>query len=157
MKHRLRRAARSSAAALFLLTFVLWIGSALFAVQWNDSQWFALADEGRLIVGRQIFNERGLRFRAVGSPRLRLHFGNRPPDFSWYQSATPLWFPMALFAAFWAFLRRPRRRWACRWCDYDLRATPGRCPECGNVNDATELGRAPPNPGKPPSSHARAG
>jgi hypothetical protein len=55
----------------------------------------------------------------------------------------PLWFPAVLCAlapAAWAVRRRrdrrARRRVAanlCPACGYDLRATPGRCPECGTV------------------------
>jgi hypothetical protein len=60
----------------------------------------------------------------------------------------PLWFPFAAGAALPAlrlvrFLRRRgrRRAGACLICGYDLRATPGRCPECGET--ATELGTSP--------------
>jgi hypothetical protein len=57
---------------------------------------------------------------------------------SWHV-AFPLWAPAALFAALplvracRSMLRRRRlnRPGVCSKCGYDLRATPGRCPECG--------------------------
>jgi hypothetical protein len=55
----------------------------------------------------------------------------------------PYWFPAVLFAAApaawcWRRYRRGGRVVAglCSRCGYDLRATPGRCPECGAVPTA---------------------
>ena len=53
--------------------------------------------------------------------------------------AVPLWHLFLLFAAYptLAFIRGPLRRYRrrkrglCVGCGYDLRGSPGRCPECG--------------------------
>ncbi len=45
----------------------------------------------------------------------------------------PLWMPLALSALAAALTRRPPRLPGhCPACQYDLRSTPGACPECGH-------------------------
>jgi hypothetical protein len=68
--------------------------------------------------------------RGVKTPGLR-----RRED--WY---VPFWAPCALAAVpgllvirRWYLLRRRIGKGLCPACGYDLRATPGRCPECGNT------------------------
>lgn len=62
-----------------------------------------------------------------------------PNYYSW-NFRLPMWVPTALAAllpAAWLSLRSRRLRWhrasrgLCANCGYDLRASPGRCPECG--------------------------
>jgi hypothetical protein len=62
------------------------------------------------------------------------------------RATLPCWFLVGLFAAL--PLRRARSLWKqwrrraglCATCGYDLRATPHRCPECGNVTAALAAG-----------------
>ena len=58
------------------------------------------------------------------------------------QVTVPHWLPTGVLAlsswvALRSALRRRRRERAglCARCGYDLRATPGRCPECGSVSE----------------------
>jgi 4-amino-4-deoxy-L-arabinose transferase-like glycosyltransferase len=68
----------------------------------------------------------------------------------------PAWLPVIAFAiapllALWRFIRKRRRhlRGHCPNCNYDLRATPERCPECGAVPVARLLsGRIDVAPGR---------
>jgi hypothetical protein len=60
----------------------------------------------------------------------------------WTAVGVPLWFPLVVFgvlptARVRALARRRRHRSSglCPSCGYDLRATPGRCPECGRPPD----------------------
>src|SRR5688500_6586060 len=80
---------------------------------------------------------------AAGRPATRWGFGHdsvRDPVFRWVEIVFPFWLPTALFAALplargaLSVHRRLRvREGHCTHCGYDLRATPGRCPECGKI------------------------
>jgi len=91
----------------------------------------------------------GLNWLHLPAPTSRskpnLHLGvawelETHPDAYWFRFMFPIWWISAVSAALplmWVVhLRKHRWRVAqsvCAHCGYDLRATPGRCPECGNV------------------------
>lgn len=83
-------------------------------------------------------------FRSGGTPPEWFHFAgflfrrqstatDDPPS---TVVGLPLWAPAAVMAVLPTIvllrrLRRTHRDSTCQMCGYDLRATPGRCPECG--------------------------
>src|SRR5688500_13717536 len=93
---------------------------------------------GVVISGRRLL---GFGFSSIASPP----YLNRPTDVDRSWSVTVPWAAVALLfgaapgargvSRLRLALRRRRQRRAglCRRCGYDLRATPGRCPECGTV------------------------
>jgi hypothetical protein len=127
---------------------------------WSSTNWFYL-NPGRLIWSRSVLTRtvqnpgpppgRPQWARYQVSPKdgrggdgwlwLQLESGQWPSG-PWHMIALPLWFPTVLFGALpagaameFVRVRRRRRAGACLACGYDLRETPGRCPECGTCGE----------------------
>ncbi|HEY7115019.1 MAG TPA: hypothetical protein VH475_00445 [Tepidisphaeraceae bacterium] len=86
----------------------------------------------KLLAGRVEYEKR---FGRFGWERGKI---DEMPGAWFVAGASPLWLPIALLAippALWLrgrlVLHRRARRGLCLACGYDLRATLGRCPECG--------------------------
>jgi hypothetical protein len=118
-----------------------------------EVQWSLTAEAGRLALKRYHYGDPTLRGGPGRAPRRGVVSGETffrapvsgggfvPGSIRWY--AVPLWPVVAASAVLPAIAarsvlhrrrRRARReRGLCPACAYDLRATPGRCPECEAV------------------------
>jgi len=95
-------------------------------------------------------NRAGFGYRETGLPagHFRLPGGTDifvPPVITGRMVLVPLWLPVVLFALLPAarLYRRVRPRYhagRCQRCGYDLRASPGRCPECGATASVSTTG-----------------
>ena len=94
--------------------------------------------------GGSFWSAIGFGYEVDGVPTGPLRFrewpGKAPAAMRSHLLWVPMWFVVGVLAclpAWWLYLARRRLRRAfghlCPCCGYDLRATPGRCPECGQV------------------------
>jgi hypothetical protein len=110
---------------------------------WSEECGVALLHKPRPSLAQELVDEitevTGPRYGSVrrwwGVQYLDVRY--RDPWRSWHVLVVPCWQLVIAFAALpvaWS-IRRVRRRHPvsglCPMCGYDLRATPGRCPECG--------------------------
>jgi hypothetical protein len=97
----------------------------------------AMPNRDRLSLYSESFNRWGFGFHRT---KTRLGGAWRFGDRSLLILYVPFWFPVLItvpMPTYWAvrtlLQRRHSREGLCPSCGYDLRATPGRCPECGTV------------------------
>jgi hypothetical protein len=106
----------------------------------------AKVDQGLRDLGKHVpscLHWQAAGFRWVASKRTNLPVdGGSIPIAAIHAIGLPLWLPVIIASALpvmrvRAYRRSRRQRWRnegkCGACGYDLRATPGRCPECGTV------------------------
>ena len=136
MKRRLLTIALAVSLLLCVAVAVLWVASYTASAN-SDRLRLAVPGQGgmrmHVIELRDGLVQYGLwrRTAALPGPSAYVHAWN---------TAVPLGIPGALLLCVILFLGRSRRRLRerersglCPSCGYDLRATPGRCPECGTV------------------------
>jgi hypothetical protein len=108
----------------------------------HDPLYWMISNPGRLTFCRQVghdWDSPWVRFNVAGVEFAASHPGpSTLRDLSipyWLLTALTLMLPLTT-TALWTRRRarhRRRARGLCVACGYDLRATPGRCPECGAV------------------------
>ncbi len=95
------------------------------------------------------YTPRGANF-VVPASKDNLYVGSRSIDMSWWllvalTSVLPiLWFTRVLIR--WRRMRKANllQSKICLVCGYDLRASPGRCPECGSTSNTSQMAVAMP-------------
>ena len=110
-----------------------------FSLTRSDPLWWVISHRGTLTLCRQNGKDWGEDFGDIRF--LGFGFGGLSgPKGSLWNLAVPYWFVAAALlapSALWATgawrRRGADRRGLCPACGSDLRATPGRCPECGAV------------------------
>jgi hypothetical protein len=163
VKRRLLNLLTAVSLLLCVASCVLWVRSHSAAERWRrtlswTSSLYVDSDAGKVSVVwhkwwitaghppyRWVRQERRslpFRWRTLGFDGEWIWQDERQGNIRATRSATlPYWF-MTVMAAVppavhtYRRLRRRSRAGLCPRCDYDLRATPGRCPECGSVTAA---------------------
>ena len=112
-----------------------------------DPRWWVISKRGQITLCRQDGRDWGKEFPGFDAGGFE-YGGLRGPNGSLYNAAVPHWFVVGLLLPVplaWAIVarreRRRRRAGLCLMCGYDLRATPGQCPECGRCATPLQSGR----------------
>jgi hypothetical protein len=150
---------------LLIATIVLWFRSQhpkgslkiadSFTFTKTEPQYWAITRPNRIVLCRQVGKDWSKNLRKFDF--LGVKFGGHWGDKSMlWNLEIPFALPTVLFTLpillrgyFWQKDRKVRRRQdegRCKTCGYDLRATPGRCPECGTI---ANLSATPPAPVPP--------
>jgi hypothetical protein len=161
MKRRLSTILSALSLLLFAAVVATWVRSYWVAdvMAWEGNGWvigtgsgsgelavaWLVSNSGGSIAGvqRGYHAEPPAHFRDSSTPEWSVlglrYYRQSAPAMTYYQVRLPLWWIVAavvLFGTSTALaIRRGRKRppGLCSRCGYDLRATPGRCPECGAV------------------------